>query len=84
MRRGEIAVAAAAGGRVDQIETEFGRERPGVLVQGRAGIALFVRRPVQFAGDLDADAFGSRFQTEDFATNSSAAAIVGTRRSTSA
>jgi hypothetical protein len=65
MRRGEIAVASAAGCGVHQIETEFGRERPGVLVQGRAGIALFVRRPVQFAGDPDAHAVGFRFHPED-------------------
>ena len=51
MRRGEIAVGAAAGEGIDEIEADFGGERPGVLVQRGAGIALFVRWPVQFAGD---------------------------------
>ena len=49
MRRGEIAVGAAAGEGVDQIEADFRGERLGMFVKCCAGIALFVRRPVQFA-----------------------------------
>src|SRR5439155_11605421 len=63
---GEIAVGTAAGGSIHQIEADFGGELPGMFVQRGAGIALLVRRPVQTADDLDADAFGPRFQVQDF------------------
>ena len=84
MRRGEIAVGAAAGEGVDQIEADLGGERPGVLEQRRAGIALFVRRPVQPAGDLDADALGARFQVQDLRHQLVGIGDGRTRRSTSA
>ena len=58
MRRGEIAVRAAAGVGVDQLEADLGGERLGVLVERGARIALLVRRTVELAGDGDADAFG--------------------------
>ncbi len=45
--RGEIAVGAAAGEGVDQLEADLGGERLGVLEQRGARIALLVRRPVQ-------------------------------------
>ena len=51
MRRGEIAVGAAAGEHIDQIEADLGGKRFGVLVKCGAGIALLVRRPVELAGD---------------------------------
>src|ERR1700694_5882051 len=66
MRCGEIAVGTAAGGSIHQIESDFGGERPGMFVKCRAGIALLVGRPVQPTADLDADAFGPRFQVQDF------------------
>ena len=65
MRCGEIAVGTAAGGCIQQIEADFGGELPGMFVQRGTGIALLVRRPVQTADDLDADAFGTRFQVQD-------------------
>ena len=61
----EIAVGAAAGGGVHQFEADLGGERFGLFVEGCAGIALLVRRPVQLADDLDGDALRSRFQIED-------------------
>src|SRR4029453_2471694 len=64
--RGEIAVGAAAGRRIDKVETDLRRNHPGMLVEGRAGIALFVRGAVQLADYLDGDAFGARFEIEDF------------------
>ena len=66
MRRGEIAVGAAAGRCIDQIKTDLGRERPGVLVKRGARIALLVGRTVQLADHLDADAVGAGLQVEDF------------------
>ena len=47
MRCGEIAVGAAAGRGIHQIEADLGGERPGVFVECGAGIVLFVRRAVQ-------------------------------------
>src|SRR5260370_1015752 len=58
MRCREIAVGAAAGERINQIEADFRGQRFGVFEQRGAGIALLVRRAVQLADDLDADAFG--------------------------
>ena len=84
VRCGEIAVGAAAGRGIDQIEADFGGERFGVFVQRRTGIALFVRRPVESAGDLDADAFAARFQVQDFGNEVVAFGNGGTRMSTSA
>src|SRR3954463_8084379 len=55
---GEIAVRAASGIGVDQLEADLGRESLGVLVQRGACIALLVRRTVELAGDLDGDALG--------------------------
>ena len=49
MRRGEIAVGAAAGEGVDQIEADLGGERPGMFVERGAGIAFLVGRTVQLA-----------------------------------
>ena len=40
MRRGEIAVGAAAGECIDQIEADFGGDSLGMFEQRRAGIAL--------------------------------------------
>ena len=51
MRRGEIAVGAAAGRGIDQIEADLGGKRLGVLVKRGAGIALLIRRTVEFADD---------------------------------
>ena len=62
MRRGEIAVGAASGGRVHQIEADFGGERLGMFEQRGARIAFLVRRPVQVSGHRDADAFALRCQ----------------------
>ena len=53
MRRGKIAVGAAAGRGVDQIEADLGGERFGVLVECGPRIALFIRRAVEFADDLE-------------------------------
>src|SRR5207253_10703919 len=59
VRRGEIAVGAAAGGYVHEIEAEFGCKRPRMLKQRSPGIALLVGRAVQLADHLHADALGA-------------------------
>src|SRR3954454_9462259 len=65
MRRGEIAVGAAAGRSIQQIETDLRGERPGVFVKRRARIALLLRGPIQSARYLHTDAFRPRFQIQD-------------------
>ena len=84
MRRGKIAVGAAAGRGVDEVEADLGGERLGVLVKRGARIALFVRRAVEFADTLTLTPSVRDFRPRIFGTSSSASAIVGTRMSTSA
>ena len=50
--RGEVAVGAAAGESIDELEADFGGKALRLFEQGGAGIAFFVRWPVQSADDL--------------------------------
>ena len=52
---GEIAVAAAAGKRVLEVDPKLGGEAAGVLVERGDGIRFLVGGPVEAAGDLELD-----------------------------
>jgi len=54
-RGGEVAVAAAAGEGVDQVDAKFRRQCAGVLKQRRDGVRLAIRRTVDPARDLQPD-----------------------------
>src|SRR5689334_19587416 len=65
VRGGEVAVRAAAGVGVDQLEADLAGERLRMLVQRGACVALLVRRTIEPARDGNGDAVGLRGQSEN-------------------